>query len=89
MPGRRRDQRFILSVPWDGALRVPNDVAIERYDKDEVWVVSSSPARRDELLTLDATGSGPPVTLSVRVTDSLPVLIDGVVRHRLRLTIVV
>jgi hypothetical protein len=66
---------------------VPNDVAIERYDEDEVWVVSSSPARRDEMLTLDATGSGPPVTLSVRVTECLPVLIDGIVRHRLRLAI--
>jgi hypothetical protein len=88
MPGRRRDQRFTLSVPWEGALRVPTDVLIERYSESEVWVVSTTPAHRDELLTLDATGSGPSVTMSVRVTDSVPVLIDGLVRHRLRLAIV-
>jgi hypothetical protein len=88
MPGRRRDQRFTLSVPWEGALRVPTDVLIERYSENEVWVVSTTPAHRDELLTLDATGSGPSVTLTVRVTDSVPVLTDGVVRHRLRLAIV-
>ena len=88
MPGRRRDQRFTLSLPWEGALRVPTDVVIERYDEKEVWVMSSAPAHRDELLTLDATGSGPVVTMSVRVTNSVPVLVDGVVRHRLRLAIV-
>jgi len=88
MPGRRRDQRFTLSVPWEGALRVPADVVIERYGEKEVWVVSTAPAHRNELLTLDATGWGPPVTMNVRVTNSVPVLIDGVVRHRLQLEIV-
>ena len=90
MPGRRRDQRFTLSVPWEGALRVPADVVIEQYGEKEVSVVSSAPAHRDELLTLDAAGTGPEaaVTVNVRVTESVPVLIDGVVRHRLRLAIV-
>jgi hypothetical protein len=90
MPGRRRDQRFTLSVPWEGALRVPADVVIEQYGDKEVSVVSSAPAHRDELMTLDATGTGsePAVTMNVRVTESVPVLIDGVVRHRLRLAIV-
>jgi hypothetical protein len=90
MPGRRRDQRFILSVPWEGALCVPADVVIEEYGDKEVSVVSNAPAHRDELLTLDAAGTGPgPATpLNVRVKESVPVLVDGVVRHRLRLTIV-
>jgi hypothetical protein len=88
MAGRRRDQRFTLSVPWEGALRVPADVVIERYGEKEVSVMSNAPAHRDEVLTLDASGSEPPVTLNVRVTSSVPVLIDGVVRHRLRLAIV-
>ena len=87
MPGSRRDQRFTLRVPWEGALRVPADVTIERYSENEVWVVSTTPAHRDELLTLNAFGSGPPVTMNVRVAESVPVLIDGVVRHRLRLAV--
>lgn len=90
MPGRRRDQRFILSVPWEGELRVPADVVIEEYGEKEVSVVSNAPAHRDELLTLDAAGTGPEpaTTLNVRVKESVPVLVDGVVRHRLRLSIV-
>ena len=89
MPGRRRDQRFTLSVPWEGALRVPTDVTIERYDERELWVVSTAPAHRDEMMTLDAIGSdGPVETMNVRVKDSVPLLVDGVMRHRLRLAIV-
>lgn len=88
MAGRRRDQRFMLSVPWDGVLRLPTDVVVERSTEDEVWVVSPTPAHRDEMLTLDTMGSGLPATMSVRVAESVPVLIDGVVRHRLRLAIV-
>jgi len=90
MPGRRRDQRFILSIPWEGALRVPADVVIEAYGEKEVSVVSTAPAHRDELLTLDAAaaGSESATTLNVRVKESVPVVVDGVVRHRLRLAIV-
>lgn len=88
MPGRRRDQRFTLSVPWEGSLRVPADVVIEQYGEKEVSVMSTAPAHRDEMLTLDETGSESPVTMNVRVTSSVPVLVDGVVRHRLRLAIV-
>ena len=89
MPGRRRDQRFVLSVPWEGELRVPADVVIEEYGEKELSVVSTAPAHRDEVLTLDAAGAGPELTttLSVRVKESVPVLVDGVVRHRLRLAI--
>ena len=88
MRGTRRDPRFELSVPWEGSLRVPGDVTVERYSGNEVWVVSKSPAHVDELLTLDLTSSGPPETINVRVVDSVPVLYDGVVRHGLRLAIV-
>ena len=88
MRGSRRDPRFALSVPWEGSLRIPGDVVVERCSGREVWVVSTSPAHRGELLTLDLAGSGPPMTMSVRVVDSVPVPIDGGVRHRLRLAIV-
>ena len=67
---------------------MPTDVVIERYDEKEVWVVCAAPAHRDELLTLDATGSGPLKTMNVRVANSVPVVIDGIVRHRLQLAIV-
>ncbi len=88
MAGRRRVQRFILTVTWEGALRVPTDVTVERRTDNEVWVVSPTPAHRNDVLTLDTTGSEPSEAMSVRVADSVPVVVDGVVRHRLRLAIV-
>ena len=88
MAGRRRDQRFVLSVAWEGGLRVPTDVVVERRTANEVWVVSPAPAHRNETLTLDTTGSDASGAVSVRVADSVPVVIDGVVRHKLRLAIV-
>jgi hypothetical protein len=38
-------------------------------------------------MTLDLSGSGAPAPMNVRVVESVPVLIDGVVRHGLRLVI--
>lgn len=82
----RRDARYVLSRPWEGTLRIPGDVVVERHDEalNELWVVSTSPAHREEQLRLDLSGQ----PLAVRVIESNPVLLDGVVRHRLRLAIV-
>jgi hypothetical protein len=88
MRGRRRDPRFALSVPWEGSLRIPGDVIVERWNGNEVWVVSASPAKKGEMLTLDLTGIDPPMTVNVRVVESAPVLVDGAVRHGMRLAIV-
>jgi hypothetical protein len=78
----------MLSSPWEGTLRVPGEVVIERHDQDskELVVLSGAPAHREELLTLDLAPPG--ASLSVRVLESRPVLIDGSVRHRLRLAVV-
>jgi hypothetical protein len=84
----RRDQRYLLATPWEGTLRVPGEVVVERHDEvqKELWVLSGVPAHREERLTLDLTDPGQ--SLSVRVVESRPVLVDGVVRHRLRLAVV-
>ena len=84
----RRDARYQLSRPWEGTLRIPGDVVVERHDEtlNELWVVSMSPAHRGEVLRLDLPD--PLRSVSVRVVESSPVLRDGIVRHRLRLAIV-
>jgi hypothetical protein len=87
MRGTRRDLRFALLNPLDSSLRIPGDVIVERYADDEIWVVSARPARVDEELTLDLTGSGPSQTIRVRVVDSVPMLYDGMMRHGLRLAV--
>lgn len=84
----RRHPRYLLSRPWEGLLRILGDVVVERQDEErrEVWVVSTLPAHCEELLTLDLLGQQ---TVTVRVVESRPVvLVDGSVRHRLRLAIV-
>jgi len=88
MRGRRRDQRFILATPWEGTLRLPLDVIIESQTDREVWVLSTVPAHRDEIFTLDAIEPAAADAWQVRVEESVPVLVDGSVRHRLRLAII-
>lgn len=86
----RRDNRYLLSRPWEGTLRLRGDVLIERHDEaqNEVWVLSTAPAHREERLRLDVPGeSGKGGSLTVRVVESSPVLTDGVVRHRLKLAV--
>jgi hypothetical protein len=84
----RRDPRFLVPRPWEGMLRIPGDVVVEEHDAEqkELWVVSSEPIRREERLTLDLASPGQ--SLTVRVVESRPVMMAGVVRHRLRLAIV-
>lgn len=84
----RRDTRYLLSRPWEGTLRISGDVVVERHDEErnELWVLSTAPAHREEQLRLKL--SGPAGSLAVRVVESSPVLLDGIVRHRLRLAIV-
>ncbi len=88
MRGRRREQRFVLSVPWEGTLRLPVDVTIESVGTQEISVLSTVPAHRNEIFTLDALDSSPSSSRRVRVKESVPVLMDGTVRHRLRLAVI-
>ncbi len=69
-------------------LRIAGDVVVEQHDAEhkELWVVSPDPVRREERLTLDV--SPPGQSLTVRVVESKPVMMGGIVRHRLRLAIV-
>ena len=88
MWGRRRDARYRLSVPFEGALSAFQDLRVERYDAGEVVALSDAPGGSGQELTLDLMDSGSRVTVQVRVMESTPVIVDGDVRYRLRLTIV-
>lgn len=88
MTDRRRHGRFVLHDGWDGGFQFLEEVLVESIGDQEFSVISVTPGRQDELLTLDLTASGPPLTTEARVVESRPVLIGGVVRHRLRLAAV-
>lgn len=87
MTGRRGFNRFTLpAASWEGELRVLHDVVnAERSEDGELVLISHEPGIVGEVLLLDRTVSGRDVTTQVRVLESQPVVLDGSVRHRLRL----
>lgn len=81
---RRRNSRLqVLNA--DGVLRVWRDVVGSRTDEGEYLVISTEPALKGEQLTI-YFASGTDRSIPVRVIDSQPLIVDGSVRHQLRLT---
>lgn len=85
MAGRRSHPRFAVATPWDGAMRVLRDVILHRSGPEELLAVSQAPGLVGEEMTLDVVGGGSSVALRVKVVDSRPLVVDGAVRHRLKL----
>ena len=87
MSGRRSHPRFAVATPWDGAMRVLRDVTILRSESDELHAVSHVPGISGEEMTLDLMGAGSTLGLKVKVIDSRPMMVEGAVRHRIRLAV--
>lgn len=85
MSSRRSHPRYVVASPWDGAMRVLRDVVIQHADEGELLAVSHVPAVAGEEMTLDLMTGGTTIELRVRVIESRPVMVDGSVRHRIRL----
>ena len=88
MTDRRRNARFSVHVAWEGQLRTLEDVVVESYTPDDVWVISRTPATLGERFMLHLTNSGPPELLGVRVAESRPILVDGAIRNRVHLVVI-
>jgi hypothetical protein len=88
MSGRRSHPRFAVATPWNGAIRILRDVVVNRTGDDELLAVSNAAAVVGEVLSLELMGAGQTAMVKVRVLDSRPVIIDGTVRHRVRLGLV-
>ena len=87
MSGRRSHPRFAVATPWDGAMRVLRDVVIQRSETGELQAVSQQSAIAGEEMTLDLVGGGATIGLKVRVIDSRPMILNGAVRHKIRLAL--
>ena len=87
MSGRRSHTRFSLSSPWSGVLRVVRDTIVKRNEAQELLAITHAPAVTGEELTLDLMSDGQSVAIKVRVLESRPVMVDGAVRHRVRLAL--
>jgi hypothetical protein len=66
-------------------MRVLRDVILHRNGPEELLAVSQTPGLVGEEMTLDVVGGGSSVALKVKVVDSRPLVVDGAVRHRIRL----
>jgi hypothetical protein len=84
MSGRRRETRFEVREV-EGVLRVLRDVVVHRNEMNELVAIGSEAGLPGELMTV-YLGSDDDVPARVRVVESRPVVVDGQLRHRLRLS---
>ena len=83
--GRRSYARFNLEPSGHGVLRVLRDVVVEEIASDELMVIGRDAAAVGDALTLELAEFDGSPRLSVRVVDCRPIVVDGALRHRLRL----
>lgn len=87
MTGRRSHTRFVIASPWSGVVRILRDAVVDRTDRDELLAITHSAAVIGEELSVNLMGAGQNVAVTVRVIESRPVIVDGTVRHRVRLAL--
>ena len=86
MFGRRSHARYSLGSESNGLLRVLSDVAVRTAGQDELVVISREPAIVGEVLQVHLAAED--ATVLARVAESRPVVIEGAVRHSVRMTVV-
>jgi hypothetical protein len=69
-------------------MRVLRDVVVDRTNRGELLAVSHAPGIVGEEMSLDLMAAGRSLALRVRVVESRPVIVDGAVRHRIRLGLI-
>ena len=87
MHRRRKDERYRLSVPGNGVLRLMRDVVVERRVGSEVYAIGDEPEAAGLELTLDTVEPGQETGVRVRLKDCTPVLLGGNLRYRLHFAI--
>jgi hypothetical protein len=83
--GRRSYARFSIEPSGHGVLRVLRDVIIQEIGSDELVAIGREAAAVGEALTVELATLDGGSPLSVRVVESRPLVVDGTLRHRLRL----
>ncbi len=85
MSGRRSYPRFDITPSSDGVLRVLRDVIVQRAHEDDLMVIGREAGVVGDVMTLEMAEPGRSAETEVRVVESVPVIVDGTVRHSLRL----
>jgi hypothetical protein len=61
------------------------DVVVQRAGRREVIAISREPGVLGEAVTVEVPAEDAGVRIRARIVESLPMVVDGTVRHRLRL----
>jgi len=85
MTDRRRHQRFVMADACEGTFQLLEDVTVEEVSAEEVRLLSVSPARPGEVVSVEIPGESGNGNAVFRgsVTDSRPIMTDGTLRHRI------
>lgn len=83
MSGRRSHVRFAVLQSPQGMLRVLQDVVIQDTREDHTIALSREPGVVGELVSVQDPQDG--AGIAAKVLNSQPIVIDGHVRHQLRL----
>ena len=84
MSGRRSHARFAVLPSPEGVLRVLRDVVVRSAIDEQLVVVGRQPGVRGELVSVHWADDSNPAVVA-EVLESHPVIVDGTVRHQLRL----
>jgi hypothetical protein len=84
MSGRRSYPRFDITPSSEGVLRVLHDVVVQRSNEEDLLVIGREAGVVGDVMTLEIADPGT-TGAEVQVLESLPVIVDGTVRHSLRL----
>jgi len=86
MSGRRRHDRFEITDPWVGSLRLLREVIVKTAGAGHL-VISRTALPAGEVMRLGLGGATKRAALRVRVADSWPMAFDGSVRYAARLEV--
>ena len=86
MSGRRSHVRCAVLQSPEGVLRVMRDVVVQQRAGDrDVIAISREPGVLGEAVVVEVPADETSGGLQARVVESQPVVVNGTVRHRLRL----
>ena len=84
MSGRRSHPRVVF-VSSHGVLNVSHDVVLKKRTQNELVVISDRPYSLTDVVTMAVSGKDGRESETVRIIARRLVLVDGVVKHELRL----
>jgi len=84
MSGRRSHQRFAVLASPEGILRVMGDVVLESQTSEQIVVVSRQPGVPGETVSVQSPHESETI-VTAQVLESQPVVVDGSIRHQVRL----